>query len=174
MPQESTVQIEAIQASVSGLILPIGLRIAHITFTSKSVSIVPNPFIVDLSEPAQIKAKITEKDLQDHLQKTAPGGLRDFEVLLADGKVAVTATAKVVFDVRATALCTLQIEDSVRLNVVLESVSVPMAYNIVQNQLTKLNPLFDASTPPLKGTITGAEIGEGEILLTMEVSPSTV
>lgn len=172
MPQESTVQVEAIQASVSGLILPIGLRIAHITITSKSLSIVPNPFIVDLSEPAEIRAKIAEKDLQDHLQKTAPGGLRDFEVLLADGKMAVTATAKVVFDVRATALCTLHIEDSVRLNVVLESVSVPMAYNLVQNQLTKINPLFDCSTLPVKAKLTGAEIGQGEILLAMALLPS--
>ncbi len=171
MPEIHEFKADSLDAKITGLILPNGLRVSQIRITSKGVSIVPQPFTVRVAQAGTVEAIIQEADLQTYLELTAPGGLKDFEVLLADGKVAVTATAKVLFEVRATALGTLEIADSQKLNIVLESVSVPIAHNVVQNQLAQINPVLDVSGFPFRSSLSKVLVADGLLTLRMDVLP---
>lgn len=171
MPEIHEFKADSLDATITGLILPNGLRVSQVLITSKGVSIVPQPFSMHVTQAGTVEAVIQETDLQTYLNVTAPGGLKDFEVLLAEGKVAVTATAKVLFEVRATALCTLEIADSQKLNIVLESVSVPIAHNVVQNQLAQINPLLEVSGFPFRSSLSKVHVADGLLTLSLDVLP---
>lgn len=173
MSELNAIDASSLNSEIGGLILPIGLRIDQIRIQTAAIRLEFQPFRIALSEPGKVEATITESDLQTYLNVKAPGGLKDFEVLMADEKIAVTATAKVVFEIRATALCRLEILDGTKLNIVLESVSVPIAHNIVQNQLAQINPVLDISELPIEGTLDRAVPGNGKLELLISASKSS-
>ena len=94
----------------------------------------------------------------------SPGGLKDFQVELKDGKIFVRASLMIM---KAHAVCTLRIENKKTLFVDLESVDVMGvgARNLVQSQLDKINPILDTNDLPVDAELTDYEISDGRLVL---------
>lgn len=143
--------------------LPNGLVLESMGLRASGGRVGVSPFEIAALESSSWQCAITESALADFLNELKPGGLHSFEVLASDGKIAVTATARVLVEIRATALCTLMIEDNSKVHVLLESVSVPMAHNLVEKQLTKLNPIIDTKDFPIHVSLDDIQVQDQRI-----------
>jgi len=166
-------QVGAFGASFDRLTLPMGLTVDHVLIEGAQATIQADPFRIALSEPGRIEAHVSQDNLAAFLNKEAPGGLRDFSVAIREGKLFVTATAKMIFEIKAEAICTLRIVDGTKLMVDLESVEMMGvgAKSLVEQQLDKVNPVLDASQFPLKVTLQSVDAKDGEIVLTGTAEP---
>lgn len=154
-------------ASFDRLTLPMGLIVDHVLIQGADATIQRSPFSITLKEPGTIEAHVSAKNLGAFLNKEAPGGLKDFDVSIRDGKLFVCATAKMIFEIKAEAVCTLRIKDGRELFVDLESVEMMGvgAKSLVEQQLAKINPVLNAADFPLKVTLTRVEAMDGEVVL---------
>jgi hypothetical protein len=125
---------------------------------------------VTMAQAGTLEALILEPNLAAFLNKQAPGGLKDFQVELKEGKIHVQASVMIM---KASAVCNLRIQDGTTLYVDLESVDVMGvgAKHMVQSQLDKINPVLDTKDLPLDAYLTGYEISEGRLILRGNLSP---
>jgi len=74
---------------------------------------------------------------------------------------------------KASAICTLRIQEGEALYVDLESVDVlgVGAKNLVQNQLDKINPVIRMSDLPIEAALTDWVIEDGKLILEGDVHP---
>lgn len=163
----------AFGASFDRLTLPMGLTVDHVLIQGAQAKVVSDPFKIELQEPGTIEAHLSSANLAAFLNKEAPGGLKDFSVAIRDGKLFVTATAKVIFEIKAEAVCTLRIQDGKKIFVDLESVEMfgVGAKSLVEQQLDKINPVLDAADFPLTVTLTRVEATDNEVVLYGTASP---
>lgn len=161
------------QARFDDVFLPMGLRVESVTLTHASAEISTKPVGLKLAQPAVITARVSELALAEFLERRAPGGLKGFHVEVRDGKVYVTATAKVVFEVQASAVCMLRIDQGARLFVDLESVDLMGvgAKTLVQQQLDQINPVLETADFPVPVTFTGVTAESGYVTLTGSALP---
>lgn len=159
--------VGAFGASFDRLTLPMGLIVDHVLIQGAQAKVVSDPFKIELQEPGTIEARVSASNLAAFLNKESPGGLKEFAVAIRDGKLFVGATAKVIFDIRAEAVCTLRIEEGKKLFVDLESVEMfgVGAKSLVEQQLAKINPVLDAAEFPLTVTLSRVELVDGEVVL---------
>jgi len=169
----SEVRVGKFGASFDQLTLPMGLMVDHVLIEGAEATIQSDPFQIRLKEPGTIEAHVSERNLAAFLNKEAPGGLRDFEISIRDGKLFVNATAKMIFDIKAEAVCTLRLVDGTQLFVDLESVEMfgVGAKSLVEQQLAKINPVLNAADFPLKVVLTSVEATDGEVILRGTASP---
>lgn len=169
----SDVRVGKFGASFDRLTLPMGLVVDHVLIEGAEAAIQREPFQIQLQEPGTIEAHVGEKNLAAFLNKEAPGGLKDFEVSIRDGKLFINATAKVIFEIKAEAVCTLRIEDGTKMFVDLESVEMfgVGAKSLVEQQLAKINPVLNAADFPMKVTLTSVEAIDGEVILRGTAEP---
>ncbi|MBX3115189.1 MAG: LmeA family phospholipid-binding protein [Fimbriimonadaceae bacterium] len=126
-----------------------------------------NPFALYLKQPGTAKAVVTEQAIANLLTKQAPGGLKDFQVSISGGLIYVEAKAQIVVTIPVKAVCTLEIEDGKRLMVRLKQVDVMGggAKNLVEGQLAKINPIFDAGDLPIDVRLETVEADAGQVVL---------
>lgn len=124
-----------------------------------------DPFALKMQQPGEIEAKVSGAAVAEFLDKKAPGGLRDFQVNVKDGQLFINATAKMIFDVKAGAVCKLRIVDARQIFVDLVSVDVMGvgAKNLVQQQLDQVNPILDVAQFPLDVELQSVEANDGFI-----------
>lgn len=150
MADDAKVHVEAFGARFGRVRLPMGLVIDRLSITGSQAEIVLDPFQLKHEAWGELEAELTSADLADFLNFKAPANVRDFEVQVTDGRIEVKATAKVIVELRVTAICTLEIRELKKLFVVLERVEgVPMAHGMIQGQLDQINPVLDVSSLPL-------------------------
>jgi hypothetical protein len=161
------VTVRAFGASFDGLALPVGITIDHVMIEGADATIKHDPFQINLLTPGRFEAHVGERNLAAFLNKEAPGGLKDFLVTIQDGKLYVTAIAKMLFEIKAEAVCTLRVVDGKLLYVDLESVEMMGvgAKALVEQQLDKVNPVLNAAEFPLKVTIERVDARDGEVIL---------
>lgn len=150
-----------------------GLVINAITLHAHDVHLEKEPFRIQAPEPGAMEALILAKNLADFLNKQAPGGLRDFQVELKDGKIYAQATVMIM---KAMAVCVLRIQDGTELYVDLESVDVMGvgAKNMVQGQLDKINPVLSTKDLPVNVHLTEYQIQDGKLILRGDIDPSPI
>lgn len=167
------VSVGAFGASFDRLTLPMGLTVDHVLIEGAEATIQADPFRIQLKEPGRIEARVGQTNLDAFLNKEAPGGLKDFEVTIRDGKLFIGATAKMIFEIKAEAVCTLRIVEGAKLFVDLESVEMfgVGAKSLVEQQLDKINPVLDAAQFPLKVTLESVDARDGEIILRGTAEP---
>ncbi len=166
------VHVESLAALFRNLRLPVGLVVDEVRLEGDGLALNTPKSSVGLDRPGRVVATISEHRLAEFLNLKAPGGLRGFAVRAEGGELTVTAQAPMLIPVKATAQCSLEIVDGKRLNVVLKDVEVLGlgARGLVEAQLDKLNPVFDAAELPLDVTLTRVEVEGGLLTLHGEIS----
>ena len=149
-----------------------GLVVGRIEIAGSQVSVETEPFRLDLGTPAVVSAYVAALDIAEFLNLESPGGLKDFAISIRGGKLFVEATARVIVEVRAKAVCTLRIHEGQALYIDLESVDVMGlgAKNMVQGHLDQINPILDAKDLPVAMSLESVEADHDLILLKGVVS----
>lgn len=150
-----------------------GLVVDELHLVGSDAQVATDPVSIELSDWAQLEATVMEADLADFLTRQAPGGLKDFDVTIKGGFVHVAATARVIVEVRATAICRLVLKEQRYLFVELDSVEgLAMAKGMIQGQLDQINPVLDAGDLPLRVELDHVEAEQGRIVLRGRAQPS--
>jgi len=167
------IDIGQVDATFRNIALSIGLVIESVVIKAQNAKIETDPFRFTLPEPGDVTVTVTQEAIESHLETMAPGGLRDFRVALISGQVLVEATARVILDIRAKAVCTLRIVDGTQLFVDLQDVDVlgGSAKKLVENQLSKVNPILDASELPLSLVMEEIVVEDGRVTIYGKASP---
>jgi hypothetical protein len=173
MSERKPLVVESLEAVFRRVHLPVGLTLDELRIEGARSECTFEPFRIFLDRPGDLQITLTEESVARFLNEQAPGGLKDFSVKLAGGKVTVKATARVILEIRATAVCTLRIVEGKCLYVDLESVDAlgGAAKGLVENQLAKINPILDARQFPLDAVLTRIEIAEGQLDIFGTISP---
>ncbi len=173
MSNREHASIREFHAEFGGVKLPFGLELDRVAVSGHGVGIQREPFAIEVEEPGTLEATVTDLGLQAFLEKKAAGGLRDFFVQLSEGEVHVHATARMIVEIRAVAICTLDIVDGTQLFVRLKKVDVlgVGARGLVQKHLDEINPVLDVADLPVSATLTAVEVGGGKIVIRGTVAP---
>lgn len=153
--------------------LPMGLILDEVRLRGDGVTVLTDPFEAFARQAGDLNVVLTAASMQAFLNAEQPGGLRDIEVTLADGKVYVSATKRVLVDVRANAVCTLRVEGGKKVFVELESVDLlgAGAKNLLQSQLDQINPVLDLDQFPIEARIDEIVVAAGAILANGKIAP---
>lgn len=110
---------------------------------------------------------VSEASVSSFLDKNSPDNLRGVSVTIADGFVSVKATIKILVEVKVVAACTLRLVDGKQLWADLDNLNIkaPLAINLVEQQLAKINPLVDLNELSVPATITSVRAEGGAIEL---------
>lgn len=175
MASDTEVTVAGFQAVFHNVRLPFGLVIQEVKLSAADTLVDKDPWRLELSQPGTISAKVVAEDLQEFLEREAPGGLHDFKISLSEGKVNVEASIRMIVEIRASAICSLEIVDGRKLMVKLETVDVlgVGAKSLVENQLAKINPVLDVEEVPLNIQLQSVEIAEGAVILQGTAQPRT-
>jgi hypothetical protein len=173
MDSSSKVDVAGFSAQLNRLKLPMGLTVDVVRISGNSASLTTDPVEFSLEDWGAIEAEVAAADLADFLTTQAPSSLKDFDVAIANGFIDVTATAKVIVELRATAKCYLSIRGGGKqLFVELDSVDgLAMAKGMIQGQLDQINPVLDAAQLPLEVVFENASAQEGKITLRGKARP---
>ncbi|MBS1724690.1 MAG: LmeA family phospholipid-binding protein [Armatimonadetes bacterium] len=156
-------QIKSLAALGLELTLPNGLTLDRVEIETGEASGTFPPFHLKLDKPLDFKVWVSAESVATFLEKKGIGGLKDVRVTCEGGKVSVEASARVIVEVRATAVCTLRIVEGTKLFVDLESVSVPIAKNIIEGQLAKSNPILDLEEFEFDLQMISVEVADGHV-----------
>ncbi len=167
------VDLERFHAQFEDVKLSFGLIIDTITFSGGSTHAQMRPFSFTPVDAGKVEVTISAESIAGFLEQKSPGGLRKFKVRVGDGKLYVEAVAKIIVDVKASIVCQLQIEGEKRVNVVLESVDVMggPAKKLVESQIAKVNPIFDAEDFPVTVLLKSVSCENGHIVVSGEFRP---
>ncbi len=153
-----------ITVNAQKLVLPSGLVIDEVALHGDDVTIEPAK-TPKTNEPAQVTVRISAESIREHLERKSPDGLSDFEVLADAGVVTIAATARIVFPIRTTVVCTLELtEKTVSVNV--QSVEPGAARPIVEKQIASVNPILDLNKFPFDVTVCEVDVQNGSVTLT--------
>lgn len=170
-------QVGEFEATFRNVVLPMGLTIDSIAISGGRTELALDPFSIVPDRPSEMLIMVTGSSLAAFLTAKAPGGLKDFSVNLAGGKLRVAASIKMIFEVRAEAVCGLRLADGKELFVdleTLETVSGPKGIapkSLVQGHLDQINPVIDLHTLPVTANIRSIKISDGAIVMAGELSP---
>lgn len=170
MDQPQHLDIGQFEFIARDVALPMGLTINALTLTGADVHLESDPLHLSSPTPGKLKALVFAENLASFLNSQSPGGLRDFKVELKEGRIHVQASIMIM---KASAVCTLRIQDGEALYVDLESVDVlgVGAKNLVQAQLDKINPVMKMSDLPIEAELTDWTIEDGKLILEGDVHP---
>ena len=158
------IPIQHAQIDLSGMVLPNGLLVERISVAGRDVQIQPKPLDLILSAPGTLSAELTEGELARFISGQLPAAVRDVEVQCIGGRLQVAAIAKVVFEIRAIAMCRLEIVHGRFIYVRLESVEPggPVG-SLIESQIDRINPVFDAADLPLPVTLQSVSSEAGRL-----------
>ncbi len=167
MSDTPLVTVGEFEAVFRNILLPFGLMVDAVKISGRQSTVTKHPFQVNFEKPGRALATVSAINLAAFLNRKAPGGLHDFEVKLDGGKLLISASVKVVVDVPASAVCTLEIRDGKQMWVNLDKVEVlgVGARRLVERQLARLNPVLDAEELPFKMELESVTVSEGELIL---------
>lgn len=160
-------KVGGIDARFNNIELEFGLVVESFEVKSGEARADLDPFRLNLDEPGTARAVVTEKAIGNLLTKQAPGGMKDFSVKISGGYIYVEAKAQIIVTIPVKAVCTLEIEDEKRLMVRLESVDVMGGgpKNLIESQLAKINPIFDAGDLPIDVRLESVEVDAGRVVV---------
>ena len=172
MPDQ--VAIGGFEARFYNVKTPMGLVITEARVKGVNAVISTDPVKVEMLKPGEFEAFIDEKALTVFLDEQAPGGLRDFEIELKEGKLFVKASLVVIVPMRASAVCTLRIVDGKQVFVDVESVDVMGvgAKGLVEGHLSKVNPVLDVADLPLKVELSSIAVEDAKVVVKGTAKPS--
>jgi len=163
----NSLHLESLNVTATNMTLPMGLTVDEVVIASGAVDAELKPFSLNLAKPANATFRVSAANVAKLLEEKSPGGLKGFTVTISDGLVIVETTAKVIVEIRVATACTLRIDGGKRLFVDLDKVSVPgpMARNMIEQQLAKVNPILDLNEFAPSVTMESVTAEDGYITL---------
>lgn len=160
-------------AQILNLELPFGLVVDSFRLSASGGSAETKPFSLSLSESALVEATVSQGSLLNFLTRESPGNVRMEALHITPKGIVVTASIRVLIELKGNALCQLRIEDRKRIIVVLEEVDVMGvgAKGLVQNQIDQINPVLDAADLPFNIELTEVELRSGELVIRGTANP---
>ena len=167
------IEVGNVVAELRNLVLPVGLVLDVVRIDGQNLKLQQTPFNAQMPQPGKLEVEIHNESLAAFLEKQSPAGLKHFAVDIRDGKIFITATKKIVVDVKAKAVCTLRIVNSTQIFVDLETVDVMggSLKNLVQSQLDEMNPVFDAQDLPVAAQLNSVKASNGKVQIAGTVAP---
>lgn len=167
MQKKQALEIGSFSAELSGLILPVGLRVKNVKLSGSGLRCTAHPPSAVSDEPGDLEVFVAQEDLAKFLNESSPAGLKNVQVEAREGRLHITATKTVLIDLKAQAACTLRIVEGRKLFVELESVDILGAgpKQLVQSFLDKVNPVLDTADFPVDATLESVLVGGGGVLL---------
>lgn len=166
--------VGTIDASFVDIELDFGLKVDSFKVMGQGAQILVKTGQLILPNPGTVEAVVSEASVAALLARKAPGGLKDFEVKIGGGLIEVNAKAQIVVSIPIKARCTLEIDQGKRLLVRLKEVDVMggAARNLVESQMDKINPIFDAGDLPIDVELTSVDCDHGRIVIHGQVRGS--
>lgn len=150
-----------------------GLHVDEVRIAGHTLRLERDPFLLVAPEPGKLEVFVSDASLAKFLEHMSPAGLKKFQVSAKEGKLYIQAVKTVILDLKASAVCTLRIEDKRRLFVAIETVEVAGAgiKNLLEAQLAKINPIIDVAMFPFQATLDTVSLATGGITLHGRISP---
>ncbi|MBS1714884.1 MAG: hypothetical protein JST30_11175 [Armatimonadetes bacterium] len=158
-------KLESLAARAESVTLPNGLVLDEVVLTSARAAATMKPFGLTLDEPGKFEVTVSDGSLAAFLEGQAPAGVSRFSVRSEAGTIKIEASAKAAFGARVAAVCRLRIENGRRLYVDLESVSLPFAHGLIEQQIAKINPIIDVEEFPGTFCLKGVDAQDGAVRL---------
>lgn len=160
-------KVGAVKARFEQIELDFGLVVESFEVSGQEADCTADPFHIRLSQPGKARAVVTEGAVAQLLAAKAPNSIKDFQVQISDGLIYVEAKAQIVVTIPVKAACSLEIQEGKRLIVRIESVDVMggAAKNLVESQIAKINPIFDASDLPIDIRLDTVDADAGKIVV---------
>lgn len=174
MPTKEPLRLGLLDMTLRNVDTPFGLRLDEVRIGAEDVGFDFESKQYTALSPARVVVTVLEEDLGIFLDKRAPGALKAIQTRIVPGFIHVAATARVIVEIRAKAICTLRIESGKRLLVDLVEVEgmAPAVKSIVQTQLDRINPVLDATDLPLDVTLDEARLLDGRLTLLAHIPAS--
>ena len=154
---------------VQQLALPVGLTLDEVTVKGDAMKIATKPFSFEAASPCEFEATISEKSLARFIFNKLPANFDDLEIHLEDGYIHAEATVRVIFPVRGAMHLILRIEDGQRIYADLKKASI--AQSMIESQIEKINPVFDAADVPVTMHLESVEIADHKLVIRGTVMP---
>ena len=173
MPEAQRLDVGSVYAELLDVKLPFGLVLDAVRVRGNGLTIQDSPLKFNLPKPGTLEVEIGPRSLAAFLESKSPGGLRNFNVLVHQGIIEITAAKKVIVDVKVVCTCRLRVVDGRQIWVDLETVEVMggSLKNLIQSQLDEMNPVFDAKDIPIPATLTSVTMDAGLITIRGTVAP---
>jgi hypothetical protein len=164
-------KVGAVEAVFRSVELDFGLVVESFEIRGSGATVDLKSGGLQLPSPGHAKAVVTEGAIQALLTKQAPAQVRDFSVQVSGGLIYVEAKAQVVVTIPVKAVCTIEIRDGKRLEVVLKQADVlgGAAKNLIESQLDKINPIFDVADLPIEVNLLSVEADGGRVVVLGDV-----
>lgn len=132
-----------------------------------------DPFSIKMDRQAVIEAEIHEASLLAFLRLQAPPQVGDISVRIADELIRISGSIRVIVELKASADCKLRVEDEKVIWVDLESADAlgGAGRSMIENQIAKINPVFDASKLPVDVRIQSVVAQNGKIVISASAQP---
>lgn len=168
---DAPIRAEGLQATLNGILLPMGLRIDEARLSGGGMTLDPKSARLSLSQPAKAEVRIRAASIASFLELKAPAAIKIQAVRLENGRVEVDAQARVIVSIQAQAVATLRIEAGRRLYLDLVSIEPGPARGLVEGQIAGLNPVLDVADLPIDLVLTSTKIESGWISVFGDLSP---
>ena len=153
----SDFSLSSLAAFALDLRLPIGLTLDEVELQTGEAKFVDKALI--LPEPGHVVVRISPESLQSFITPQLPGMIRYLKIVLKDGLIHATATAKLVVEVTATAMLKPEIVGGEELHLKVVDFEGPsIARGIMEKQLEQQNPVFRTSDVPFPIELKSVEV----------------
>lgn len=161
------IRVRQARMEFQGLKMEHGPEVDRLVLVGEQLTLTSNPLNLRLGRDGTAEATIGEESLTSYLSTKLPAPISKVEVQLVGGRVQVAAIAKIVFEIRALAMCKLEIVDGREIHVRLESVEPggPVR-TMLEGQLDKVNPVFDVADLPVPAILESTRIEAGQLIVT--------
>ncbi|MBS1705899.1 MAG: LmeA family phospholipid-binding protein [Armatimonadetes bacterium] len=169
---ESVVSCGHVDLRLDRLKLPNGLLVDSLSLDADNLQFDTQSKQASLATAGTCVATVSEQSLTEFLMAELPSAIRKVEVQCVGGRIQIAAIARVIVEIKALALCRLEIVDERELYVRLESVTPggPVE-GIVESNLEKVNPVFKSEDIPFPVRMLEARVEHGKVQLICQVMP---
>lgn len=167
------VKVESLVAELRNVLLPMGLIVDRVKVSGEGIFLQKTPFKIEVRKPGVVEAELRQEAMAEFLEAQSPGGLSNFSIEARDNRLYVSATKRMIVELKIQAIATLRIEGGKRLHVDLVSVDVmgAGATNLVQSQLDRINPVLDAAELPFNAILESVETRDGRVYIRGTLEP---
>lgn len=167
-------RVESAEATFRGIQLDIGLIIDELRLSLPTTLVRTEPFDLIAQEVGQATVRMSEESLTSFMVSQAPPQVTRMDAKLANDRLTIELAIRILVEIKGTAVCTFRIHEGRQLFVDLEDVNVMGAgpRTLIQQQLDKVNPVFDAEDLPVRVRLTRVECRDGNVFVYGDVTPA--
>lgn len=142
------------------LVLPNGLTLDRVKLQASSLNIQTKPTTVSTGDTATVEVFVSIGHLLRFLDGQLPAQLSNVALSHRDGMLLIQASVNILISLEVAVLCRLVIKDEAQIWVEADKVQMAGvgAKSLIQDQLAKVNPVFDASELPFPLKLKSAEV----------------